>query len=551
MIKKALLVFVFIIMLTGSAIAAPVAAYIRGASSPWGSTSNEALMTTVFGAVGTGWNDLRMSGGVGPFLPGSGYYFIFLEGSDFSANELNAYLTANRTDIENFVANGGTLLLNSAPNQGANINFGFGGMTLVYPSFSSSVTAADSAQPDFLGPYGTSGTTFTGPYFAHAIVTGPGMTPILYTTGTSNVVLGEKTWGTGLVLLGGMTTPNWHSPQPQAGRFHLNVVSNAIFADTVDTDGDGLPDWWERLYGTDPLNPADPVLTQDVDGDGLNWLQEYQNRTNPLIADTNGDGITDGAAVAAGLNPLIFYGTNFTQVTPGSYFGSIYFQFIAANLDPSATGFRVYYGSHTGTVAGDYEANFDINNVAARDALIDQTWGMQGVPYIYFRIAPILAGGAIGPLSDEATMYFSAANVTTTQSNGGTTVGPNAGVATATETTTKDKFGVKCFIATAAYGSPYEQHVALLRKFRDAYLLTNAPGRWFVETYYRTSPPIAAFVSEHEWAKFAVRGALAPAVGLSYLLVEASPAARISALLVFMGLTISLFAIMKRRKTRA
>jgi hypothetical protein len=47
----------------------------------------------------------------------------------------------------------------------------------------------------------------------------------------------------------------------------------------IDTDGDGLPDTWENLYGFDPYNPADAAL--DSDGDGLTNLQEYQLGTDP------------------------------------------------------------------------------------------------------------------------------------------------------------------------------------------------------------------------------------------------------------------------------
>jgi len=47
----------------------------------------------------------------------------------------------------------------------------------------------------------------------------------------------------------------------------------------IDTDGDGLPDAWESLYGLDPFNPNDAML--DADGDGLTNLQEYQLGTDP------------------------------------------------------------------------------------------------------------------------------------------------------------------------------------------------------------------------------------------------------------------------------
>lgn len=47
----------------------------------------------------------------------------------------------------------------------------------------------------------------------------------------------------------------------------------------VDTDGDGMPDEWEKRYNLDPKNPADGAL--DSDGDGYTNVEEYLNGTNP------------------------------------------------------------------------------------------------------------------------------------------------------------------------------------------------------------------------------------------------------------------------------
>ncbi|WP_126447386.1 CFI-box-CTERM domain-containing protein [Sulfuricystis multivorans] len=69
-----------------------------------------------------------------------------------------------------------------------------------------------------------------------------------------------------------------------------------------------------------------------------------------------------------------------------------------------------------------------------------------------------------------------------------------------------------CFIATAAFGSPWESHVATLRAFRDRHLLTNAPGRWFVARYYQLSPPVADFIRERESLRALVRALLTPVV---------------------------------------
>ena len=104
----------------------------------------------------------------------------------------------------------------------------------------------------------------------------------------------------------------------------------------VDSDGDGLSDEEEEIYGSDPtladtdgdgysdgfeirlsspgheLNPLDPLDSMcdggavgiDSDNDGLTDCEEYVKGTNRLNPDSDSDGIPDGIEFLCGTNPL-------------------------------------------------------------------------------------------------------------------------------------------------------------------------------------------------------------------------------------------------------
>jgi len=73
-----------------------------------------------------------------------------------------------------------------------------------------------------------------------------------------------------------------------------------------------------------------------------------------------------------------------------------------------------------------------------------------------------------------------------------------------------------CFIATAAYGTETAEQLNVLRAFRDQVLLQSPVGSQFVKWYYKTSPPIADFISEHNLLRAVVRELLVdPMVSLA------------------------------------
>src|SRR5262245_35927956 len=98
----------------------------------------------------------------------------------------------------------------------------------------------------------------------------------------------------------------------------------------------------------------------------------------------------------------------------------------------------------------------------------------------------------------------------------------------------------RCFIATAAFGSPLEQHVITLQHFRDQVLLQSGAGRSFVELYYRYSPPVADWIARHETARFVTRVLLTPMILAIAFPVQTSIILRLMVLVLWLALRRSL-----------
>jgi len=105
-----------------------------------------------------------------------------------------------------------------------------------------------------------------------------------------------------------------------------------------------------------------------------------------------------------------------------------------------------------------------------------------------------------------------------------------------------------CFIATAAYGTPMAEEIEILREFRDEYLLTNPVGQALVSLYYKVSPPMAEFITEHPSLRPIVRAGLFPAVAMSTVTVNTTPVQKTAILgsLVLLSVTLAVWATRRR-----
>jgi len=145
--------------------------------------------------------------------------------------------------------------------------------SMAIPLMQSASPTGDPVSIEFPVPYTLTGMS-AGSYYIRAFIDEDGSGTFLHTA-----VAGQ------------------HSADPMSVSNRVTGINLEL---GLDTDEDGIPDWWEmQHFGS--ATGADAEA--DDDGDGLTNLQEYEHGTNPNNPDTSGDGLTDSEAIMLGLNP--------------------------------------------------------------------------------------------------------------------------------------------------------------------------------------------------------------------------------------------------------
>ncbi|UCD76137.1 MAG: hypothetical protein JSV91_04285 [Phycisphaerales bacterium] len=246
----------------GTILDADTVAYVSEAGGePWGYPGNLNALDDVFGPGN--WDRLDFATAVGNGL--WGYDLILMDGGNGATLEFIDFVNANRADMETWVNGGGWLIINAARwDDASDFDLGFG-ITLI-DSGSSNGYAVDTSHPVYDGPFGTTGSDFSGSSLSHDYVTGAGLTSLM--TGDHGFsILSEMNYGSGHVIAGGLTLPFFgehDSWSPNCPIFHRNLLAYA-------GAGPNPPDGMKYVQ---PVDCNDPTMYfSNLNSSTNNWMR--------------------------------------------------------------------------------------------------------------------------------------------------------------------------------------------------------------------------------------------------------------------------------------
>jgi hypothetical protein len=258
--------------------------------------------------------------------------------------------------------------------------------------------------------------------------------------------------------------------------FHLGASAVAAITSTYAGYGD-----WDGASGA--LHPPDATIS-DAPGTGAGRLLDTSDGTDRFrvkIVVGAGCGGSDGGAPAAP-DPVTHL-----ALTPSATSLAIAFDSPAGGVRPNRFIVRYREGA-TPITDGEFDAALDAGDQPMPSSPgAEVTTVLHGLfPSTTYAVAVRAVSPCGGESSVESAITTTPAQVYATLSG--------------------------CFVATAAFGTPGDRSVAVLRAYRDRTLLGNALGRLLVSTYYGLSPSLARAIAGDERLRAAARRLLAPLV---------------------------------------
>ncbi len=106
-----------------------------------------------------------------------------------------------------------------------------------------------------------------------------------------------------------------------------------------------------------------------------------------------------------------------------------------------------------------------------------------------------------------------------------------------------------CCACAAAYASTDDEHLNVVRQFRDEYLMTNPVGRGVAALYYEGfSPPVARFINDHPSVRPVARVALSPVVAISIVAIDTTLAEKLAILGMLALTSVAVVVWAKKRR---
>jgi len=351
--------------------------------APYFNTTNTTCMNTVFGEGN--WTQEYFETVDPEILFSDSSCFIFLDGSYNHIVAMELFLNDNRQLMENWVAAGGKLYLNSSGSESEGehfyVDYGFDGTKIAMSYQVTDIKKKTGiTHPVYEGPYTPVGTTFSGFYASNAVIYGKNYDTLAHEN-IDGVLFGaphndipcmiEKQWGIGKVIMSAWAPSQLIDPADKNMNLRQNILVYLGDCNVVIPDDAGVINLPELVSSCNKSETEEIKITiQNYGGTTISAFPvAYKINGGPEIME-----IAD-VSIAPGFEAEYTFATTADLSVPGEYVFEIY-TLLPDDIDISNDTFTLSINAYASPIAMLPE------NITACDAVILDA-GNPGTEYVW------------------------------------------------------------------------------------------------------------------------------------------------------------------------